>query len=261
MAPIEFIRQTATEPAFPDLIWSKPENRKARGKLLIVGGNVHGFASPAEAYQTAQQAGAGSIRVLLPEAIRKAVGAFIEHAEYGASNPSGSFSQKALGEWLEQAMWADCVLLAGDLGRNSETAIVIESFLRKFDGNIVATKDAANYMVSLASLVVQRPSTTLVVSMGQLQKLAVEYGSQIAFTLGMNLVQLTEALHEFTAKNPIELVVKHHNSICVAVKGQVSVTTLKEDQPIWQLHTAAQAAVWRMQNPQKSFEALTTSII
>ena len=123
------MKQTSGTSAFPDLHWSRPENRLHAGKLLVIGGNLHGFAAPAEAYSEADKAGAGAVRVLLPDATQKLIGKFVPEAEYAPSTPSGSFAQLSLNEWLISSSWADHVLLAGDLSRNSETAIVIEKFL------------------------------------------------------------------------------------------------------------------------------------
>jgi len=50
-------KQTAEKPLFPDMLWSKPENKSHAGKLLIIGGNLHGFAAAAEAYNQATKAG------------------------------------------------------------------------------------------------------------------------------------------------------------------------------------------------------------
>src|SRR5262245_34884782 len=109
---------------FPELEWSRPENKAQAGKLLIVGGNQHGFAAPAEAYAVATKTGIGTARVLLPDALQKTVGRILDNGEFAPSTPSGSFSQKALGELLSYSSWADAALLAGDFGRNSETAIL-----------------------------------------------------------------------------------------------------------------------------------------
>jgi hypothetical protein len=127
-------RQTADKPLFPDLLWSRPETKRTAGKLLIVGGNAHGFSAAAEAYGAAAKAGIGTARVLLPDSLQKTVGKVFAAGEYAPSTPSGSFSQQALAELLELAQWADGVLLAGDFGRNSETAILLESFAAKYQG-------------------------------------------------------------------------------------------------------------------------------
>lgn len=254
-------KQTPDSVLFGELLWSKPENKRQAGKLLVIGGNSFGFSAVGEAYQEAQKAGIGTCRVLLPEAIRKVVGLVLEHAEYGASTPSGSFSQKALGDWLEHSAWADSVLIAGDLGRNSETAILVEKFLSNYSGAVTLTKDAVDYLMPIAKTFSARPNTTLVLSTAQLQKLAMALGFDQAFRLGMDLVQLVDTLHAFTAKYPLEIVVKHLSVIAVAVNGQVSTTRLKEDKEVWRVRTATHATVWRLQNPTKPFEALTTALL
>ena len=76
-----WLRQEQSKPLFPELEWSRPENRLAAGKLLVAGGNAHGFAAPAEAYTAAVKAGAGTVRVLLPDAIRKIVGMVLENGD------------------------------------------------------------------------------------------------------------------------------------------------------------------------------------
>lgn len=254
-------KQTKDTPLYPELLWSRPENKRNAGKLLIIGGNSFGFSAVGEAYQDAQKAGIGTCRVLLPEAIRKVVGLILEHAEYGASTPSGSFSQRALGEWLEHSAWADSVLIAGDLGRNSETAILVEKFLSSYSGAVTLTKDAVDYLMPIAKTFSARPNTTLVLSTAQLQKLAIALGFDQAFRLGMDLVQLVDTLHNFTTKYPLEIVVKHLDVVAVAVNGQVSTTKQEEDKEVWRVQTAALASVWRLQNPTKLFEALTTALL
>ena len=66
-------KQSADAPLFPDIEWSKPEQRSFAGKLGIVGGNKLGFAGVAEAYGVATNAGVGQVRVLLPDVLRKTI--------------------------------------------------------------------------------------------------------------------------------------------------------------------------------------------
>src|SRR5690606_2345051 len=54
-------RQTPGEPLFPDVLWSRPEQKTTAGKLLVIGGNLHAFAAPAEAYNEAEKAGVGTV--------------------------------------------------------------------------------------------------------------------------------------------------------------------------------------------------------
>src|SRR5690349_9866882 len=127
-------KQTSEKPLFPDLLWSRPENKRHAGKLTIIGGNLHGFAAPAIAFNTAQKAGIGNVNVVLPNAIQKLVGTFLPEATFAPSTPSGSFGSQSLAELLDTAAWADGVLLAGDVGKNSETTVVLEAFLQKYTG-------------------------------------------------------------------------------------------------------------------------------
>lgn len=253
-------KQTAGHPLYPDLLWSRPENRMLAGKLLVIGGNAYGFAAPAEAYQMALQSGIGVARVLLPDATKRLVGSVLEAGDFAPSTPSGSFSQKALDDFLSHAAWADGVLLAGDFGRNSETAIVLEKFMEKYPGFLTMTKDATDYFIATPAPVLQRPETALVVSFAQLQKLASSAKFPQVFTFSMDMLRLVETLHEFTRTYHIHVVVKHLRHIFVASGGYVSTTVLNDDVDIWRVRAAARSSVWWLQNPGKSFEALTTAV-
>jgi ADP-dependent NAD(P)H-hydrate dehydratase / NAD(P)H-hydrate epimerase len=254
-------KQTEDQPLFPDMLWSRPENRMHAGKLLVVGGNAQGFAAPAEAFAESGKAGIGVARVILPDALQKTVGKVFAAGEYAPSTPSGSFAQNALAELLGDSAWADGVLLAGDLGRNSETAILLEKFAGKYRGQLTITKDAADYFVGIPKSVLMRPDTTLVISLAQLQKLGVSAHFPTAFTFGMDLLHLVEALHDFTVQHTCNIVVKHLDTIIVAANGQVSTTKLKQDKEIWRVQTAAHVATWWLQNSSKTFEALTTGVL
>ena len=170
-------KQTGATPLFPDIEWSKPENKGMAGKLGIIGGNKLGFAGVAEAYSVALGVGVGTIRVLLPDALKKTIPAAITDAVFAPTNPSGSLNKDALAEMNAMSSWADEVLLIGDAGRSSETAILYEQFIEKYQGQLVLTRDAIDLVKNSAELLVERPKTVLVASFAQLQKifLAVYY--------------------------------------------------------------------------------------
>jgi ADP-dependent NAD(P)H-hydrate dehydratase / NAD(P)H-hydrate epimerase len=253
-------RQEPGKPLFPDLLWSRPENKQYAGKLLIVGGNAYGFAAPAEAYQEAGKAGIGVARVLLPDALQKTVGKVFLAGEYAPSTPSGSFSQKALLELLDMAQWADGVLIDGNLGRNSETAILLEKFIEKYSGQLTLSNDGADYFITPQATILERPDTLLVLNFAQLQKLAVHAHFATAFTSSMDLLHFVTAMHEFTADHHAYLAVQHLGNLVIAVGGKVSTTKLPPDAPPQASKTAAHASVWWLQNPEKPFEALTVAV-
>ena len=254
-------RQDITKPLYPDLVWSRPENKALSGKLLIMGGNVHGFAAAAEAYAAATKSGIGVARVLLPDSLEKTLGRFFETGEYMPSTPSGSFSRSALAPSLAGSLWADGVLLAGDFGRNSETAILLEQFVLKYKGQLVVTKDAVNYFNDLPKILLERPDTVLVLTMAQLQKLATAARYTKAFTFNMDFIRLVETLHTFSETYEASVIIKHLDTIFIADKGKVTTTKLSSNTPIWRVETAAKASVWWIQNPSQTLAALTTALV
>lgn len=253
-------KQDATKPLFPELEWSKPENKLHAGKLLVIGGNLHGFSAPANAYAAAEKAGIGTTRVILPDAIRKSVKAFMPEADFTPSTPSGSFSIKSLDAFLEHAAWSDAVLVAGDLGRNSETAIALETFTSKYSGLLTLTKDAVDYVLETPDSILGRADTLLVMSFAQAQKLFVNAKFKTPITFDMDLLHLVAVLHDFTLTHNVHIILKHRDVILAASGGKVSSTKLSTNKEIWRVDTAATAAVWWLQHPTDAFKALTTAI-
>lgn len=254
-------RQDKSKPLFPELEWSRPENRIHAGKLLIVGGNLHGFSAPANAFNEADKAGIGMTRVILPNAIQKSVKTFMPEADFAPSTPSGSFASESLDMFLENAAWADAVLVAGDLGRNSETAIVLEKFIVKYHEALVLTKDAVDYFTENPHVVIDRPETLIVASFAQLQRIAMSAKFEIPLTYDMDLLHFVEAMHLFSKNHNAHVIVKHHDVYVAAVSGNVSTTNKTGDQDIWRVATAAAASVWWLQHKTKPFEAITQGLL
>jgi hypothetical protein len=255
----DYLQKQERKPLYEDILWSRPENKAHAGRLLIIGGNSHAFAAPAQAYGEALKAGAGECKVLMPASVKKLIPMTIPDCEYVASTPSGSFSQKSLNDWLAFAAWSDLVLLAGDIGRNSETAIVLESFTERSPLPIVLTRDALDYFIKTPKQILMRPGTTFVLCLAQLQKVAISASFPKAVTFSIDFVPLVEWLHEFTTLYSVNLVLKHHTNLFVAVSGKVSVTKFTTDSEIWRLPMAVQASVFAMQNPSRTYDALTTA--
>ena len=252
--------QKANEPLFPDLIWSQPQNANQAGKLLIVGGNVHGFSAAGQAYAQATTAGAGAVHVALPDILRKSIGRTLPEAVYCPSTPSGSFAKQSLSELIDYAAWSDLTLVAGDLGRNSETAMMLESFVDDYKGKLCLTKDALDYFIENPSKIVNRPDTLIVVTMAELQKISLKVASEHLVTFGMSLLQLIDSLHNITEKFGISIVTKHEGNIIAAYKGRVSTTKLAKDPVHWRVATSSYCSVWWLQNTDQIFEALTSAV-
>ena len=257
---MDWHKQSSDQPLYENLFWSRPENKAARGKLLIVGGNKYGFAAPAQAYMAAQSAGSGDVRAVLPNAIQKLVGGFFEHAIFTASTPSGSLSNQSMSDLLAASQWSDGVLLAGDVGKNAETTVALESFARHYPGTLVATRDSISLLQAQSTTLLDRPKTVLVVTMQQLQKLATNSKFAHAFTFDMPQQQLIERLAILSKNHPAAFVLKRLKQVYVAVDGKVSVTQIASDKDVWRVELSAYASVWAIQQPQKPFEALTCSV-
>lgn len=253
-------KQTSDKPLFDDILWSRPETRQGAGKLLVIGGNAHGFAAAAEAYAAAEAAGAGVVKAVLPEALKRTVGVLGPY-EFASSTQSGGFGRSALDELLAGASWADAVLVGGDLGQNSETSVLLESFAKHYGGPLAVTGDTIDYFYTSPRAVMDRPNTLVVLTLAQLQKLATALRHETPFLLGMGTLLLVQALHEFSKKYQTAVMTKESGNIIVAYQGRVSSTRLTADDEDWQVTAAARASVFWMQNPSRPFEALTTALI
>lgn len=252
-------KQSSTKPLFPDIEWSKPEQRSQAGKLAVIGGNKLGFSAVSDAYGVAETLGAGQIRAILPDVLKTAVPSHVTDTLFIPSNFSGGFSREALPELITAACWSDVCLLVGDMGRNSETAMALESLVNTYPGHLVVTRDAVELLKPVAQRVCEREKTTLVVSFAQLQKLlqSVYYPRILSFS--MQLMHLVEALHKFTITYPITLVTFHQEQLVVAHDGTVVTQEFSEPMQIWRGITAAQASTYLLWNPTRPLEAIATS--
>ncbi len=254
-----WVKQSATEPLFSDLLWSRPEHTAQAGKLLIVGGNGHGFLGPAEAYTHALKAGAGTIRVMLPDAVHKLAGAVLPQVEFAPSTPSGSFSQKATAEIIAASAWADGTLLAGNFGQNSETAVLLESVTTKQPGQITITDDAADILIQ-GNTPLPETNCLYVLTMPQLQKLATRLHVTEPIISNMALLQLVDSIHALTTDHDLGIIVKHLDQYIAACGGRVSTSKSESDSDKWQVRAATYASIWWLQNPTRPLEALTTAM-
>ena len=254
-------QQQPNKPLFPDIEWGKPEQKSSRGRLGIIGGNKLGFAGIAESYSTALNTGAGEVRVLLPDCLRKSIPPSMTDVIFAPCNPSGSLSRDAMPDLTALGTWASCLLLAGDAGRNSETAIAYSDLIRNYTGQLVITRDAVDLVKNDSEALVNRPNTTLIVSFAQLQKLfqAVYYPKMLTFS--MQLLQLVEAVHKFTVTYPVTIAVLHRDTLIVAHDGEVVTAKWETPLAIWRGITAARAATYLMWTPSQPLQAIATSLV
>jgi NAD(P)H-hydrate repair Nnr-like enzyme with NAD(P)H-hydrate dehydratase domain len=252
-------KQLTNKPLYPDVEWNKPEQRAHAGRLGIIGGNKLGFAGVGEAYGVATKNGVGDVRVLLPDVLKKTIPSVMTDVIFGATNPSGSLAKDAQTEMQALGTWATGILLIGDAGRNSETAILYEDFLKDYTGPLTITRDAVDLVKNSASTLVERPDTLLVVSFAQLQKIfqAVYYPKILTFS--MQLAQLVDAVHKFTITYPVSILVLHKDYIVIAESGTVTTTEWQNPMAIWRGSVATQAASYWLWNPKTPLVSATAS--
>ena len=246
---------------FPDIEWSKPEQRGQAGRLGIVGGNKLGFAGVAEAYETALKTGTGEIRVLLPDALKKAIPPTMTDAIFAPTNPSGSLSKDASAELGAIGEWASGMLLIGDAGRSSETAILYEEFVQKYAGPLIITRDAMDLIKNNPTMLAERPDTLLVISFAQAQKLFQSLYYPKILTFSMQLTNMVEALHKFTITYPVGIMTLHKDTIIIAQGGDVITMPWVNPMAIWRGQTATRAAAYWLWTPKKQLEAIASSIV
>lgn len=254
-------KQLPGKPLFSDISWSKPEQRSLAGRLGIIGGNKLGFAGVADAYQTALASGAGEVRVLLPDVLRKTIPNVIIDAIFAATNPSGSLARDGINEMKALGAWSTGILFIGDAGRNSETAILYEDFLRDYHGPLTITRDAVDLIKNSSQSLVERPDSSLIISFAQLQKLFQLVYYPIVLTFSMQLTNLVEALHKFTITYPITITVLFKEQLLVASNGGVTSTPWDNPMSIWRGSVASAAATYWLWNQNKPLQSITASLI
>lgn len=249
-----------SEPLFSELEWNKPQRRDQAGRLLIVGGSTHALSAPAKAYEYAKKQGIGAAKIVLPNKTKRLVGATLPDAVFLPSTPHGELSQEGLHDLLGYLQWADTLLIAGDVGRNSQTAILLEELVCQSNVPLIVAKDAIELLSNRPSLLLERENTTLVVSFSQLQRLLKNSGETEPIQFSMGLVQLVEYLHVLTQKYPIAIATVFEAHIITATKGEVGTTKQQNDEldpEPWRLQYASLAACYQTWYPGAIFKALT----
>ncbi len=253
-------KQISGKPLFPDIEWSKPERRDQAGKLLIVGGNKLGFSAVAESYQLALSTGVGQAKVFVPDCLKGTIPSTLLDVLFGKCTPSGGLSKDALPELRAASEWASAVLMIGDAGRNAETALAYEEFIRSYNKPLTITRDAIDLIRNNPSLLVDRPDTLIIASFAQVQKmLAGVYYPKIV-TFNMQLLQLVETLHKFTITYPCTVMTLHKDMLVIASDGNVITQEWNEPIAIWRGSVATRAASYWLWDPTLPLKTTSASI-
>ncbi len=246
----DYWKQQRDKPLYPDLLWSKPVTKRGAGKLLIIGGSSAGFSVVAQSFAGSSSVGAGHIRAVVPDSLRKITHGF-DFIEYAPSNPSGGFAKTSLVELLELANWSDGVLIAGDLGKNSETSLLIEQFLNACPKIVVIAPNALSTLTLGVAEILSSDQRVVLFSRRDIQNAARELKVLQPITSTQAPPQFAQSLREVSNKCRSQLIVVDEQTIWVAHQGEVISTSSSKNDTI-----APLAAVWALQNPTKTKEAL-----
>lgn len=253
-------KQDPNKPLFPEIEWNKPERRDQAGKLGIIGGNKLGFMATAEAYQVTKDTGAGEVRVLLPDALKKTVPPTMTDVVFGPTNNSGGLADEAEIALSSLGGWADATLFIGDSGKNSQTAILYEKFLEKTEKPAVITRDAVDLLQNSYQTLLDNPNLVFIVSFAQLQRMfrAVYYPKILTFSMQLSL--LVETLHKFTITYPVSVVTFHASQLVIAHNGEVISQNWADPMRIWRGHTATRATCYLLWSPNSRLQSLAGSV-
>jgi hypothetical protein len=260
---MDYWQKQDAKPLFGEIAWNKPEQKAHAGKLAIVGGNKLSFAAVARSFAFAEGFGAGQVKALVPDALKSV----LPHSAgivFAPSNHSGGLGKEAAHTLSAINDWANVTVLIGDLGKNSETAVLVENFVAHENGRLVITRDSIDLLINNASAMLERDGTVLIATFAQLQKLFRNaYYSKI-LTFSMTLTNLVETLHKFTITYPVTVATVHDGQSVVAHGGQVTTTPLNRTGysplTIWSGEAAVKAALYFLWNPNKPLQAVTTSL-
>jgi NAD(P)H-hydrate epimerase len=130
-------------------------NKGDCGRVLIVGGSRGMSGAPSLAAQAAYRAGAGLVRVALPESIWDIVaGHCAEVMTTGLpQTKDGTLALRAHKPLLEAIEWADVVVLGPGMGQAKETQALIQKILPEISRPLVLDADGLNaFSGNLAAL-------------------------------------------------------------------------------------------------------------
>lgn len=256
-----WLQQTTEKPLFPEIEWNKPEQKSRAGKLGIIGGNKQGFAITASCADIAGKVGVGENKVLLPASLKNKMPTRPDGVSFAPDNQSGGLGDQSLPDVMALAEWSSGILLTGEAGKNSQTAILYEKFLEEYSGMITITRDAVDLLKNNFASLADRDKTLAVVSFSQLQAMFKGLHYPKILTFSMQLAQLVDNLHKFTITYPIGIVTLHADRIVVAKDGQVA--TMEWDNPmaVWRGEVATKAAAYWLWNENKQLEAVCSSLL
>lgn len=246
-----------SQPLFPAIEWAAPQNTAQAGKLVIVGGHQARFHTIAMAHQAALTAGAGQVRSVLPQSLKRRLPESSLPLAFVPDTPSGSLSQEAITQLQAFARWGDAVLWPGELGGNSATAILLERWLDASEDLNILAGDAIDRLPTYSLTTWNRPSVVLITTLPQLQQLGRQVAQIMPLKHDFGVREVVNWLEELGNLNQAAVVVILDHQLVVAYQGQISSTKITNMPSLPNI--CALMSVRAMQHPSERFAALTTA--
>ena len=247
----DFLKQ-GKEPLFPKILWNRPINKRAAKRLLIIGGQAKQFQQTQNTYQAALDAGIGSAKVVLPDAIRTYTGD-LPDCLFVPSTRAGSIAKSALEPIRAFCNESDGVLLAGELSRNAQTLSLLESLLDELTLPVTITEEVIDSLLYRPQALFSGSGRLLIAGIPTLVKLAEKLQVEIEITSASSLINQIELLDKLSFAYPANYAAPGRGLI-VKSNGQTSVTQTETSDPA---RIAAYLATYWLQH-RDSFQALTS---
>ncbi len=247
-------QKQGSEPLYPKVLWNRPVAARAAGRLLVLSGHSGDLNTPQTIYQSAQAAGIGDCRVVLPDAVRKLIGD-VEMASFVPSSPSGSLGRASLAAILDLANDYDTIAIGGGLSQNSETTMLVDSLLSMTDKPVILSDDALVLMKHQLKEIAQRPNSLILTDMVGLIKASGALGVAVNIRPDGGILNKVEILRNYLTAGKASYVVVG-TELIVGVGDHVSVTPYElTAAAITGLATGVLGTFWTQ---NRTFEGLTT---
>ena len=248
---IDYEKQ-AGSPLFPKVFWNRPINKKAAGSILVIGGHGQQFADTQRLHQLAKSYGAGTVKFLMPDSIKKLIGS-TEEGTYLPSTRSGSLSVNGVEEAVASANDCDGVIISSDISGNAETIRFLERFLDDTKAITVSSGEVLKNLLPLREA--RRSLSAAILSPVQLSEWA--KAEKIALFTKQADLQKELAIHRALNDISETTIISYSTQHCItSSKGKVSVTSGFEVDPI---EIMASVAIFLIQHPDR-FEAATSGV-
>lgn len=250
------------KPLFKDLDWNFPE--KKSNTIAVIGGNGNNFSSIIKLSEYLNtNYPIEKVATYLPDSLKKSLPP-LPDLNFLKSTDSGSFAKDAELDLALEA--ADFALLAGDLSKNSETAIAITEAIKNTKKPILLARDTTDLVAPTVSDFIEDHSLFFFVSIAQLQKLFRSLLYPKMIMLSQPLLPAIETLHKFTLSyEKCTIITMHQSQIIIATGGNIITTPLEKTKytplTFFTGSLPADLAAYNLWNIGKPLEASSSALL